>query len=321
MSSGLSCRKCGGSIVGDGVTMALHCENVECAADREADAPVLLCDEARSQRGDGVNSRGKDVRGTPTPSEVSGYRGGLRLRLEHGRCGCLLPAGCHLQRRREAQKNRTIPPRGRPVPVSGNSSESVAGPSLRVLFVAAAVALCCLLGDSRGEYTATFDYDANLNIEYEVLPDVMSKAVATGVVDALVAPVPNITVTTGPESESVTLMPDLAIESALLENAGERSRSVEDAALGVLDSMGTVLQRIPAVLLGNWSPSGASWGFWVDPGVLRKEEATYISVPESARPIVLIVRAILAGIIGLAALSRVAQNLGGAASGDAEDAL
>ena len=39
----LVCPVCGGTIVGDGNTIALHCENVDLPLDREADAPVLFC--------------------------------------------------------------------------------------------------------------------------------------------------------------------------------------------------------------------------------------------------------------------------------------
>ena len=39
------CPRCGGSLVGDGYLMPRHCEFVECPGDREADAPVLYCEE------------------------------------------------------------------------------------------------------------------------------------------------------------------------------------------------------------------------------------------------------------------------------------
>jgi len=40
-----SCPVCGGSIIGDGYTIARHCENVDLPLDREVDAPILLCEE------------------------------------------------------------------------------------------------------------------------------------------------------------------------------------------------------------------------------------------------------------------------------------
>ena len=41
----LVCSVCGGSIIGDGYTQPMHCENVDCPPDREADAPVLECEK------------------------------------------------------------------------------------------------------------------------------------------------------------------------------------------------------------------------------------------------------------------------------------
>jgi len=40
------CPKCGGSIVGDGITMVEHCEyaDTELVWETEPDAPVILCD-------------------------------------------------------------------------------------------------------------------------------------------------------------------------------------------------------------------------------------------------------------------------------------
>lgn len=37
------CPGCGGDVVGDGYQIPLHCENLECPCDREADAPALVC--------------------------------------------------------------------------------------------------------------------------------------------------------------------------------------------------------------------------------------------------------------------------------------
>jgi hypothetical protein len=37
------CPDCGGTIVGDGYTMARHCEYVDLPDGREADAPLLTC--------------------------------------------------------------------------------------------------------------------------------------------------------------------------------------------------------------------------------------------------------------------------------------
>lgn len=39
------CPVCGGSIIGDGYTMVLHCENAESndIMDSEPDAPIILC--------------------------------------------------------------------------------------------------------------------------------------------------------------------------------------------------------------------------------------------------------------------------------------
>jgi len=41
----LSCPLCGGSIIGDGITFALHCENAneEDYYYKEPDAPITLC--------------------------------------------------------------------------------------------------------------------------------------------------------------------------------------------------------------------------------------------------------------------------------------
>jgi len=41
-----SCPVCGGSVVGDGFVMPLHCEFIDPPPDREADAPLLTCREA-----------------------------------------------------------------------------------------------------------------------------------------------------------------------------------------------------------------------------------------------------------------------------------
>lgn len=38
-----TCPKCGGNMVGDGYTIARHCENVDLPMDREPDAPLLFC--------------------------------------------------------------------------------------------------------------------------------------------------------------------------------------------------------------------------------------------------------------------------------------
>ena len=38
------CLHCGGSIEGDGYTLAFHCENAELPLDRECDASILYCD-------------------------------------------------------------------------------------------------------------------------------------------------------------------------------------------------------------------------------------------------------------------------------------
>jgi hypothetical protein len=46
------CPVCGGSLVGDGYTLALHCENADLPADREPDAPVYAC---RSDEEDPAN--------------------------------------------------------------------------------------------------------------------------------------------------------------------------------------------------------------------------------------------------------------------------
>jgi len=50
-----TCKNCGGSIIGDGITLALHCENADIEMDREPDAPVKLCEReletARLNRG------------------------------------------------------------------------------------------------------------------------------------------------------------------------------------------------------------------------------------------------------------------------------
>ena len=41
------CIVCGGDIIGDGHTLARHCENVDLPVDRECDAPTLYCEESK----------------------------------------------------------------------------------------------------------------------------------------------------------------------------------------------------------------------------------------------------------------------------------
>jgi hypothetical protein len=41
----MKCPGCGGDIVGDGVTLAYHCENVDLPNYREADAAPLYCSD------------------------------------------------------------------------------------------------------------------------------------------------------------------------------------------------------------------------------------------------------------------------------------
>jgi|LSQX01.2.fsa_nt_gb uncharacterized protein (DUF983 family) len=38
------CPNCGGTLLGDGFTVVLHCENAELPMDVEPDSDVVLCD-------------------------------------------------------------------------------------------------------------------------------------------------------------------------------------------------------------------------------------------------------------------------------------
>jgi len=40
----MTCPNCGGFIVGDGCTVAFHCENVELPLDTDPDAEIIYCD-------------------------------------------------------------------------------------------------------------------------------------------------------------------------------------------------------------------------------------------------------------------------------------
>jgi hypothetical protein len=51
--SGLTCPKCGGNLIGDGYTLAIHCEfaNTEDYWYNEPDAPAVYCDFDKTEDG------------------------------------------------------------------------------------------------------------------------------------------------------------------------------------------------------------------------------------------------------------------------------
>jgi hypothetical protein len=74
----MHCPNCGGSILGDGVTIALHCERIENAHEFEPDVNILICSD--------------DVGEEPTKEQVDEWNRGEGL-VNCCRCGNLHKPG------------------------------------------------------------------------------------------------------------------------------------------------------------------------------------------------------------------------------------